>query len=778
MDRFTAPILWAMASCATGAMLRELFIGEIALKTCSGLALAAVLAFALSGNTVRAQDANTSDAVTDTTTESDAPADAAAMPAVADIPLASPDARAIREASAADAWGGPRQPGDATLSDRVVAYDIDVELDPEKHTLDGKQKLTWRNRSNVAVGSIYLHLYLNAFRSEGSTYFTESRENGFAFRSDVATEEGDWGYTDLKKVEQNGQEVSWEFVHPDGGPETDMTVVRFDLPEPVMPGASTTLDIDFHAQLPRVVARTGYFDSFHLIGQWFPKIAVLELPGERGATEPRWNAHEFHLHSEFYADFGSFDVRITVPEAYTVGATGKLQGEPTVADGKRTSRYVQDDVIDFAWTAFDRYGELNGEWTYEGSPDVSIRVLYPTEYEDNAAPALKATQDSLTWFSDTLGAYPYETVTVVIPPNNAGEAGGMEYPTFFTADSVDDYEPDTIGAWGLDFVTIHEFGHGYFMGILASNEFEEPMLDEGLNEYWDQRMMRDREQDIPLSFAPLKWFGIKPKLPAFEMERLGARLADGLDGMGENSWNRYSSGSYGSVYSRTATTMRDLEDLLGREKMEEAFKLYYARWKFRHPSVADLRDALIDGSGQPDIVNRVFDSQVYGVERIDDSIVKVDSMRQRPLLGLFEDADGKVTEVTEESRDKTMEDARKAWKEENPDAKDEDAGPYPWISHVLVRRDGDRLPAKLKVVFEDDSEEVIEWDDDARWKRFTFTKPVKIRSAQLDPDNIRYLDLNRLDNSRTRDSNPSAVRQFVAATASAAQTFFALMVNL
>ena len=564
MDRFTAPILWAMASCATGAMLRELFIGEIALKTCSGLALAAVLAFALSATTAWAQDASSIDASTETATESDAPADAAAMPAVADIPLASPDARAIREASAADAWGGPRQPGDATLSDRVVAYDIDVELDPEKHTLDGKQKLTWRNRSNVAVGSIYLHLYLNAFRSEGSTYFTESRENGFAFRSDVATEEGDWGYTDLKKVEQNGQEVSWEFVHPDGGPETDMTVVRFDLPEPVMPGASTTLDIDFHAQLPRVVARTGYFDSFHLIGQWFPKIAVLELPGERGATEPRWNAHEFHLHSEFYADFGSFDVRITVPEAYTVGATGKLQGEPTVADGKRTSRYVQDDVIDFAWTAFDRYGELNGEWTYEGSPDVSIRVLYPTEYEDNAAPALKATQDSLTWFSDTLGAYPYETVTVVIPPNNAGEAGGMEYPTFFTADSVDDYEPGTIGAWGLDFVTIHEFGHGYFMGILASNEFEEPMLDEGLNEYWDQRMMRDREQDIPLSFAPLKWFGIKPKLPAFEMERLGARLADGLDGMGENSWNRYSSGSYGSVYSRTATTMRDLEDLLGR----------------------------------------------------------------------------------------------------------------------------------------------------------------------------------------------------------------------
>jgi len=86
---------------------------------------------------------------------------------------------------------------------------------------------------------------------------------------------------------------SWAFVHPDDGPLTDHTVVRFDLPTPVPAGGTTTLDIKFHDQLPRVVARTGYFGTFHLIGQWFPKIAVLELPGERGATEPRWNAHEF-----------------------------------------------------------------------------------------------------------------------------------------------------------------------------------------------------------------------------------------------------------------------------------------------------------------------------------------------------------------------------------------------------------------------------------------------------------------------------------------------------
>ena len=139
--------------------------------------------------------------------------------------------------------------------------------------------------------------------------------------------DNEFGFIRLDRVEQGGAPAKWTFVQPDGGPATDRSVVRIDLPQPVAAGASTVLDIDFFDQLPRVVARTGYYGSFHLVAQWFPKIAVLELPGERGATAPRWNAHEFHLHSEFYADFGSFDVRLTVPKGMS-GATGALTGAP------------------------------------------------------------------------------------------------------------------------------------------------------------------------------------------------------------------------------------------------------------------------------------------------------------------------------------------------------------------------------------------------------------------------------------------------------------------
>ena len=106
------------------------------------------------------------------------------------IPLAAADASAVRAPSAADAWGGPRRPDAATLSDRVVSYSIDAELDPVKHTLRGKQQLTWRNRSAQPVCSVYVHLYLNAFEGPGSTFMTEQRASEQGFRSNVATRDG------------------------------------------------------------------------------------------------------------------------------------------------------------------------------------------------------------------------------------------------------------------------------------------------------------------------------------------------------------------------------------------------------------------------------------------------------------------------------------------------------------------------------------------------------------------------------------------------------------
>ena len=697
--------------------------------------------------------------------------------ACAEIPLADGDAAAVTTPSAEDAWGGPRTGDEATLSDRVVRYEIEATLDPDAHTVTGKQKLTWRNRSAQPVCSVYLHLYLNAFEGPGSTFMTELREGNDQFRTGVGTDEGEWGYTRLEKVEQAGAPVSWTFVQPDGGPATDRTVVRLDLPQPVAPGASTTLDIDFFDQLPRVVARTGYYGSFHLVGQWFPKIGVLELPGERGATAPRWNAHEFHAHSEFFADFGEYDVRITVPEDYTVGATGEETGKPIVRDGMATHHFVQGDVHDFAWTADNRYAEpLVGYYEGPGSPRVTVRVLYTPDYESNAKPALDATIASLEYFSRTLGPYPYRTVTVVIPPYGADEAGGMEYPTFFTASSFGNVDEGTITRDLLDFVTIHEFGHGYFYGILASNEFEEPMLDEGLNEFWDQRMLRAAKRDLRLGTPWMKKLGLDLRLPVFEYERLGAMTRTPADPLGQNSWKRMSGGSYGTVYSRTATTMRDLEAAVGTEALERAFKLYYARWKFRHPSIADLQAALAEGTGRPDVVDRIFEQQVYGVTPVDDRIAGFSSTEVLPQPG-YVMHEGQRVELTRKALDKAVKDKREAWRKANPDAKP-GAGPFPYRTRVLVRRAGADVPQTVRVAFDDGSTATAHFSGNRPWQRFEWTRHAKAVSVELDPDGMHYLDATRIDNSRTLERDNAVANRLGGQFGTLLQTLLTLLVSL
>ena len=701
------------------------------------------------------------------------------LAATTDIPLAGANDAAVRNVSAPDAWGGARTGQEATLSDRVVNYQIEARLDPLKHIVDGKQRLTWHNRSKRDVHSVYLHLYLNAFEGSGSTFFSERRLKNFSFRSEVDAKDGEWGHIELRKVQQGGAVVPWQFVHPDGGPESDHTVVRLDLPTPVAAGASTSFDIDFQDQLPRVIARTGYFGSFHLVGQWFPKIGVLELPGERGLKSERWNVHEMHLHSEFYADYGSYDVKLTVPKGYTVGATGEEQGPPQEKDGLLTHHFVQGDVHDFAWTADNRTAPaLEGATRDEpGVPKVKIKVLFPPEFASNAAPVLKATQDAIAYFSKTLGPYPHKNVTAVIPPMNADEAGGMEYPTFFTVEGYRDLTPGTRAEHGLDFVTIHEFGHDYFYGILGSNEFEEPMLDEGLNEYWDIRMLQERKQPMGLGNWFTKAIGLDLSVDNFEAHRLFSGLQEPADGIGQNSWNRLNSSSYGSVYSRTTTMMHDLELQLGKPVLERAFKQYYANWKFRHPGIADLRETLAQSSGQRALVERYFDRHVYAASKVDDRVDKLISVEEKPLPGTRQ-VNGRWQEDSEKSAEKAADDIEDRWDKAHPHGKPEVNGPFPWRTTLILRRTGVSMPQTVLVKFADGSQEKVVWDNDERWQRYSWLKPAKAVSAEIDPERRYLLDADKLNDSRTVKADRSASRRWSSELAAVAQTVFALMVNL
>ncbi len=235
-------------------------------------------------------------------------------------------------------------------ADGVVDYRIDVRLNDATRELEGRERLTWRNPSTDEVRDLWFHLYLNAFKNTRSTFI---RESGGQLRGDRMAE-GKWGWIDVTSIRVAGgpeRRGDLRFEHPDDDNADDRTVVRLPLADPVAPGRSITLDIAFHAKLPQVFARSGYFGHYYLVGQWFPKIGVYEPAGMRGRTSGGWNCHQYHGSSEFYADYGHYLVNITVPARFVVGATGQEVARRTNRDGTATFTYEQGDVHDFAWTA-------------------------------------------------------------------------------------------------------------------------------------------------------------------------------------------------------------------------------------------------------------------------------------------------------------------------------------------------------------------------------------------------------------------------------------------
>ncbi len=255
------------------------------------------------------------------------------------------------------------------LSTRVVAYQIEAKLDPRKHTIAASETLTYKNLTGQPQQTFPFHLYLNAFQKQ-STFMTEVRRSGTRGNGP----DSDWdpkhfGSITVDKFEAEGAgdlTNKMEFIQPDDRNTDDHTVFQVTLPKPVAPGASVEFHVIFHDVLPRVVERTGYAHDFDMVGQWFPKVGVW--------WKNAWNCHQFHANSEFFADFGTFDVKVTVPQNEIVGAGGDLVSSTNNSDGTKTLTYHSEDVHDFSWTASPSFTVIEDSWTGSQGP-VKIHLL-------------------------------------------------------------------------------------------------------------------------------------------------------------------------------------------------------------------------------------------------------------------------------------------------------------------------------------------------------------------------------------------------------------------
>lgn len=659
---------------------------------------------------------------------------------------------------------------DPPLSSRIANYDVDVRLDTDKKLLAGKEMLTWKNTSSDEITELQFYLYLNAFRNNRSTFMIEAGRRYWG----VPENEDGWGYIEINRmvlldrehfrdnpkgfrhlIFRNSQippdldlTGKMEYIQPDT-PEHiyDKTVLRVTLPEPLLPGDSLRLWIDFTAKLPEPpYARTGAEKEFYMVGQWFPKTGVY--------TERGWNCHQYHTNSEFFADFGVYNVWITVPEKNIVGATGIRVGEPLKNDDSTATHYYHaEDVHDFAWTTSPEFVEFKGR-----TQDVDIRALMQPDHAAQGPRHVEAAKVAIEYFQNWYGDYPYPNVTVVDPRRGAGETGGMEYPTLFTTETFYGI-PEGIRI--PEMVVIHEFGHNYWHGMVASNEFEETWLDEGITNYCEIQIMNDY-------YGPngdlIDFLGIK--VNDRQYQRFAYIFAPDLDPTVRKAWEYYSGTSYGvNSYDKPAMMLTTLQNYLGRETMNRIMRAYFERWKFKHPHSQDFIDVANDVSGQN--LSRFFERALYTNDVLDYSVDRLITRRYVPEKGFdFQfstmEEDSMFSGFSGQNLDSltAMEQTIDSLDTAQVDSEKTGTKPELYESVVSVRRLGDfTFPVEVEAVFENG--EIIRetWDGEELWKKFRYIRPARLVSAAVDPDNKLVLDINFTNNSRAIEKRPLGINK-------------------
>jgi hypothetical protein len=501
-----------------------------------------------------------------------------------------------------------------------VNFRLQATLNDEKHDVNGMAQIEYINHSPDTLGFIWFHLWPNAYKSDQTAFSEQMLINGrtdFYFSKDAQR-----GYINRLNFKVNGVTANTE-DHPNY-----VDVVKLVLSTPLLPGGTINITTPFHVQLPENFSRGGHTGQSYQVSQWYPKPAVYDVKG--------WHPMPYLDQGEFYSEFGSYEVRITVPENYVVAATGELQEEtekqwlltrnnfpvyknspvneqrksssggaqpirpgkklpvllfPPSASKTKTITYKQDNIHDFAWFADKRYRVLQDKVQLPSGRTVTCYSYYLPEHDALWNKSIGYIKDAIVSHSRLVGEYPYNTVSVV--EAKMGFYGGMEYPTITAISGKYDEK-------SLDLVISHELGHNWFYGILASNEREHPWMDEGMNSYYDSRYeqekypkpIKKKKQPIRLSFGT--------------NETLQVLYATKKDQPIETPSYQFTASNYNFIaYSKTAKWLAAIEERMGRAAFDSMMQGYYRNWQFKHPSPEDVDAMLLkqDNGSIRDLVN-------------------------------------------------------------------------------------------------------------------------------------------------------------------------------
>lgn len=570
---------------------------------------------------------------------------------------------------------GQQKMFDPPLSERIANYTIYCRLDPEKKIVTGTEALVWKNSSDHPVDELQFHLYQNAFSNAKSSLLTELSE----FPEQLT---GHWGYCKILKMElPEGTDLVPRliYIQPDDGNPFDKTVCSVKLPMTVAPDEELSLSITFETKLPPVISRSGYEKNFFSVTQWFPKIGIFE--------DGQWICHQYHNNGEFYADFGVYDVRITIPEEYVVGATGVRIEEKRLANGWKRLRHYCEDVHDFAWCADPDFVEIKDRFEH-----TEIRFLCQPDHVEMADRFIRAVKVCFEYYGSRYGQYPYPIVTMVDTKHR--ETGEMEYPTFFLTGNFDaKYEIEIYQAEPLpdsdryiEWLTIHEFGHNWWMGMTANNETDHVWVDEGINSYASTKALEFGYGEYLLK----NYKGLTET--AREHARNYYLSMPKAATVLQPSWLYRPGDEYFTfTYCKPELMLHTLNNYFGEQVWDTVMRRFFQRWKFKHPGTEDFFEVVYEVTGRN--LERFFDEYMNTTHTLDFEVEKVES--------------------------------NKVW----------------------IKREGClRFPVTILVRFVAGSEEVREWDNVQNSVMYDFSDAFEIEYVKIDPENIIEFELNKVNN--------------------------------
>ena len=445
-----------------------------------------------------------------------------------------------------------------------VNYKMEVDIDVKTFKYSGRQDLLYTNNSPDSLKKVFYHLYFNAFQpgSEMSIRVKTGKDKNTRFDIDIDSLRPDEiGYLKVLNLKQDGVTLKNELSE---------TILEVLLSDPLGPGESTRLTLDFEGQVPKLVRRAGRNSAEGValsMAQWYPKIAEYDYEG--------WNA-EPYLGREFHGVWGDFDVTLTIDKKYIVAGSGYLQNPENVGHGYSDNKgkakkgklkwhFVAPKVHDFTWSADPDYIHD----TFKGPNDVMLHFFYKDNdlYNDNWKNLQPKTAELMRFYNQTIGEYPYKQYTVA-----QGGDGGMEYAMLTLITGNRSFE-------SLVGVTAHELAHSWFQHVLATNEMKYEWMDEGFTTY----------------ISTLAEDEVLNKNNFFPLERsYNNYLYLALSGKEEpqqTNANRYEYNlAYElSAYSKGAVFLGQLGYVIGADKLAKTLKEYYRLHKFQHPLPNDFR---------------------------------------------------------------------------------------------------------------------------------------------------------------------------------------------